>query len=135
MTPLGTVSHIRIDVSDLEASLRFYCGVLGFDVIEQYDAPPRRIAQVGPHGQRPGLELWYEPLLGPLPATRVHIALLVEDVGRAYSLAMERGAVPLIEPFEIGTERIAFVRDPDGYPIELHSPDVKAEDESERHGS
>ena len=42
--PLVRIGHVHLKVADLERSLRFYCGVLGF----------RMIGQVPLHPERPG---------------------------------------------------------------------------------
>jgi lactoylglutathione lyase len=50
-----------------------------------------------------------------------HIALEVDDVYRAAEEIKQRGGRVLREagPMNAGTTLIAFVADPDGYPIEL----------------
>ena len=35
-----SIGHVHLKVADLERSLRFYCGVLGFELTQRY-GPPR----------------------------------------------------------------------------------------------
>jgi lactoylglutathione lyase len=118
--PLGSFSHLRLDVQDIDSSVAFYRDVIGLRQVVRYETPQRTIVQMGADGRLPGIELWHEPWLGPPPPSRVHIAFWVADVDEAHAEAVRRGARVLTSPFQIDDERIAFLSDPDGYPIELH---------------
>jgi lactoylglutathione lyase len=50
-----------------------------------------------------------------------HIALAVDDLGQTLAELAEQGIEPEREPYRVreGGSRICFVRDPDGYRIEL----------------
>ena len=37
-----SIGHVHLKVADLERSLRFYCGVLGFELTQRYGPPTRR---------------------------------------------------------------------------------------------
>jgi len=114
--------HVKLDVGDLDRSLAFYTGDLRWKVIVSYDRSDGvRIVQVSPTGAPPGIELWYEPPLGRSADDRLHIAIGVEDVARAVERLRGLGVRIDREPFTIGNETIAFIRDPDGYLIELNS--------------
>ena len=64
---ISEFNHLKIDVTDLDRSIAFYCGKLGFAQIVRYDRPDGvTIVQVSPAGQPPGLELWHEPAAAPL---------------------------------------------------------------------
>ena len=72
-------------------------------------------------------ELPNSPEMGRDPNTPEwvqHIALEVDDVYRAADEIRQRGGKILREagPMNAGTTIIAFVADPDGYPIELIGP-------------
>lgn len=113
--------HVKIDVSDLIASLTFYQGDLGFKQIVRYDRDDGvTIVQLSPTGHSPGIELWYEPPYQPLRTDRLHIAFATADVRQTILDLKARGILIDREPFQIGHEVIAFIRDPDGYLIELN---------------
>jgi predicted enzyme related to lactoylglutathione lyase len=119
---LGHFSHVRIDVADLARAEDFYREVVGFELVVQYSTDTYSVAQMAPGGRLPGIELWEEQGVEVYPEPRLHIALLAEDVDGAFDKAVARGAHPVRPPFSIGDERIALIRDPDGYVIELHCP-------------
>lgn len=113
--------HLKIDVGDLGRSLEFYCTLLGLSQIVRYDRDDGiTIVQVGPDGQAPGLELWYEPPHRAYASERVHFAFEVDDLAAAVARLDAFGWPLAREPFRMGDERLAFVQDPDGYLIELY---------------
>jgi lactoylglutathione lyase len=112
--------HAKLDVRDLARSERFYRDLLGLKEIVRYELPDRVIVQLSPTGRSPGVELWFEPDRVVAPATEIHIAFDVDDT-RGWIARLRDAGVPVAqEPFEIGDEIIAFVRDPDGYLVELN---------------
>jgi catechol 2,3-dioxygenase-like lactoylglutathione lyase family enzyme len=112
--------HVKLDVADLQRSLDFYIGVLGFREIARYViVDSHTIVHVSPTGEPPALELWSEPPRGTLRNDRLHMAWSTMDVHATVEALRRRGVVIEREPFTIGHERLAFVRDPDGYLLEL----------------
>ena len=112
--------HAKLDVTDMKRSERFYRDVLGLKEIVRYRIPKGVILQLSPTGEFPGVELWYEEPVEPAPQTKLHIAFNVDDT-RAWVDHLRELGVPIVEePFEVGHEVIAFIRDPDGYLIELN---------------
>ena len=119
--------HTMLRVTDLEASLKFYCDVLGMRLLRQKDYPQGKftLAFVG-YGEEADstvLELTHnwdvsEYELGDAYG---HIAVGVEDVYAACEDVEQRGGrvVRPAGPMKGGTTVIAFVEDPDGYKIEL----------------
>ena len=71
----------ELDVSDLEASLAFYCGVLGFSV--RYDRPEEGFAFL----ERDGAELMLEAAAGP--GRRFRTAPLDRPFGRGINLQIK----------------------------------------------
>lgn len=113
--------HLKIDVADLERSLRFYRDQLGFHEIARYDVPKGpTIVQVSPTGTPPGIELWYEPPFEGLHNDRLHFAFQATDVPALARELEAKGVSIEREPFKIGNEHIFFVRDPDGYLLEFN---------------
>ncbi|MGH9890385.1 MAG: VOC family protein [bacterium] len=112
--------HVKIDVEDLDRSLDFYFNKLGFKQIVRYDVPNGpTIVQVYPTGASPGIELWYQPPFRGFKNDRIHIALEAEDVEGTVLELRAKGIFIEREPFTLGDEVIAFIRDPDGYLVEL----------------
>jgi lactoylglutathione lyase len=113
--------HVKIDVQDLERSLDFYCNKLQLKQIVRYDLPNDAvIVQVSPTGEPPGLELWYERPFKGFNNDRLHVAFEVEDIEAQVRELTLVGVHIEQMPFQKGHELIAFLRDPDGYLIELN---------------
>jgi catechol 2,3-dioxygenase-like lactoylglutathione lyase family enzyme len=124
--PFGSFHHIKIDVSSLDRSLHFYGTLLGFKQIVRYDRTDGvTIVQLSPTGEPPGIELWYEPPRGAFDDSRLHFAFDVQDVVGLVNDLRSRGVVVDTEVFQIGHEKIAFIRDPDGYLIELNEASAR----------
>ena len=120
--------HTMLRVGNLQRSIDFYTQVLGMQLLRQSENPEYKysLAFLGFDGGNPGqaeIELTYN---WGVSAYEVgtgfgHLALEVEDVYRACEKIRERGGNIMREagPMNAGTTIIAFVADPDGYPIEL----------------
>src|ERR1051326_4106444 len=76
--PRVKIGHVHLKVADLQRSLDFYCGVLGFELMQMYEHSAAFIAAGGYH-HHIGLNTW-ESLGGspPPPGTTglYHIAIL-----------------------------------------------------------
>lgn len=112
--------HAKLDVADIARAEGFYRDLLGLREIVRYTIPNGVILQMSPTGASPGVELWYEEPVEPAPRTNLHIAFQVDDTRGLIAHLRQRGVEIAREPFEIGDEVIAFIRDPDGYLIELN---------------
>lgn len=113
--------HVKIDVQDLQHSLHYYTSLLGFRQIVRYDRPDGVvIVQLSPTGKPPGVELWYEPPWKGFCNDRFHFAFKVHDLANVVDRLKASGVPIDTPPFQIGHEKIAFLRDPDGYLIELN---------------
>lgn len=112
--------HVKLDILNIEESLDFYCGYLNLRQICRYEIPNGAIIQLSTTGKPPGIELWYDESYQELPETRIHIAFDVDDVRSFTEELRSKGIEIATEPFEIGDEVISFIRDPNGYLIELN---------------
>src|ERR1700688_3264632 len=76
--PQVRIGHVHLKVADLERSLRFYCGVLGFELTQRLGKEAAFLSAGGYH-HHIGLNTW-ESLGGSAPATGTtglyHVAIL-----------------------------------------------------------
>ena len=119
--------HTMIRVGDLDRSLQFYTEVLGMKLLRRKDYPDGKFTLAfvgyGDESEQAVIELthnWGTDRYD-LGSGYGHIAIEVDDVYRATERIRERGGKVLRDagPMNAGTTIIAFVEDPDGYPIEL----------------
>jgi len=121
------IVHTMIRVGDLERSLEFYTQVLGMRLLRKKDYPAGRFTLAflgyGSEEESAAIELthnWdkdhYE-----LGSGFGHIAIAVADIYGTCERIRASGGDIVREPgpMKHGTTEIAFVRDPDGYSIEL----------------
>ncbi len=114
-------------VGDLQRSIDFYTQVLGMRLLRQHDYPDGKFTLAflgyGNESDEAVIELTYNWGVDSyeLGSGYGHIALEVDDVYEATAAIRERGGKILRDagPMNAGTTIIAFVEDPDGYPIEL----------------
>lgn len=119
--------HTMLRVGDLEASLKFYCEVLGMKLLRQKDYPGGEFTLAfvgyGDEADHTVLELTYnwgkdQYNLGDAYG---HIAIGVDDIyATCKEIAAQGGKVTREPgPMKHGSTVIAFVEDPDGYKVEL----------------
>jgi lactoylglutathione lyase len=120
--------HTMVRVSDLEASLAFYCGKLGLVEVRRLDNPAGRYTLVflaapadkarAEAERAPLLELTYNWDKEDYGSARNfgHLAFEVDDI-YAYCRHLADGGVVINRPPRDG--RMAFVRSPDQISIEI----------------
>jgi lactoylglutathione lyase len=113
--------HTMVRVSDVEASLHFYCTLLGLEQVRRYDNEQARFSLIflAPPGQSDAqVELtWNWDEKGYDSGRNFgHLAYEVDDVYAACQRLMDGGVI-INRPPRDG--RMAFVRSPDGISIEL----------------
>ena len=119
--------HTMLRVGDLQRSLNFYTGILGMELLRQKDYPEGKftLAFVGyqPEAKGAVIELTYNYGVEDYDLGNAfgHLALEVDDIYQACDKIKAQGGVVSREPgpMKHGTTVIAFVKDPDGYAIEL----------------
>lgn len=121
-------SHVVMSVSDLEASVAFYSGLLGLEKIFEQEVPEP--------GKQGGTRSMVGCLVGgsmviEFGANRAHpervdgsgspiLAFAVADIEAAHRAVLEAGVKPLMGPREMAPGlMMLFVRDPDGRTIEF----------------
>ena len=127
------ILHTMLRVGDLDKSINFYTEVLGMQLLRQKEYPKGKFTLAflgyGPESENPALELTYN--WGKdnyeIGTGFGHIAINVEDVYKAVEQAKEKGAEVMREAglMSAGDTILAFLKDPDGYEIELLSKTFK----------
>jgi lactoylglutathione lyase len=114
-------------VGDLDRSIDFYQNVLGMKLLRRKDYPDGKFTLAfvgyGDESDNTVIELTYNwgTESYDLGEGYGHIAIEVDDVHEAVDELRSRGGKVIREagPMNAGTTIIAFIEDPDGYPIEL----------------
>ena len=121
------ILHTMLRVGDLNRAIDFYTKVLGMTLLRRQDYPEGRFTLAflgyGAESEQAVIELTFnwDTSAYDLGTGYGHIALEVDDVYQACAQIRERGGRIMRKagPMNAGTTIIAFVADPDGYPIEL----------------
>ena len=125
------IGHVHLKVSDLERSLGFYCGVLGFELMQRSGTQAAFISAGGYH-HHIGLNTW-ESLGGspPPPGTTglFHVGILY-PTRAALADALQRlmaAGIPLDGATDHGVSEALYLRDPDDNGLELYRDRPKEE--------
>lgn len=127
--PGTRIGHVHLRVADLDRSLTFYRGVLGFEVTQRYGdravflAAPGRTPGSGYH-HHIGLNTWESAGGRPPPPGRTglyHFAILYPTrAGLADALRrLQAAGVPLDGAADHGVSEALYLRDPDENGVEL----------------
>lgn len=115
--------HSMVRVTDIDASLKFYCEALGLQELSRNDYPKGRFTLVflaAPGDESAQVELTYnwdpEPQSYGGGRNFGHLAYAVEDIYATCARLAEHG-VTILRPPRDG--HMAFVRSPDNISIEL----------------
>lgn len=121
--PGVTIGHVHLKVADLERSLAFYCGVLGFELMQRY-GPSAAFISAGGYHHHIGLNTW-ESRGGspPAPGTTglYHFAINYptrRDLAAALVRLLE-GGWGIDGASDHGTHEAIYLHDPDYNGIEL----------------
>ena len=116
--------HTMVRVLDLDRSIAFYREAFGLEVADRFDFDGFTLAYLRNAQADFEVELTLNKGRGEpydLGDGYGHIALTVADLDGLLERLAEQGIVPERPPYEPGGRgiRICFVRDPDGYRVEL----------------
>jgi catechol 2,3-dioxygenase len=118
------IGHVHLKVADLERSLAFYCGVLGFELIQRYGTQAAFVSAGGYH-HHIGLNTWESKGGSPPPPGTTglyHVAILYPTraalADALYRLA--QAGIPLQGASDHGVSEALYLSDPDGNGIELY---------------
>ncbi|HEY8994375.1 MAG TPA: VOC family protein [Lacunisphaera sp.] len=127
VTPIAAgvrIGHVHLKVANLQRALDFYCGVLGFELMQQYGTQAAFISAGGYH-HHIGLNTWES--LGGRPPPRgstglFHTAILYptrRDLADALRRLVAAG-IPLDGASDHGVSEALYLRDPDQNGVELY---------------
>lgn len=125
------VGHIHLKVADLERALRFYQGVLGFELMQRFGSSAAFLSAGGYH-HHIGLNTW-ESAGGrpPAPGTTglYHVAILYPtraSLGDALR-RLDAAGIALDGAADHGVSEALYLHDPDGNGVELYWDRPQAE--------
>jgi len=117
------IGHAHLKVADLERSLAFYCGVLGFDLVQRL--PAAAFISAGGYHHHLGLNTWESRGGSPPPRGTTglyHIAILY-PTRASLADALKRlhdAGIRLDGASDHGVSEALYLRDPDGNGLELY---------------
>jgi catechol 2,3-dioxygenase len=118
------IGHVHLKVSDLERSVGFYCGVLGFELTPRWGSRAAFVSAGGYH-HHIGLNTW-ESLGGSPPPDGTtglfHLAILYPNratLGDALRRLIA-AKIPLDGASDHGVSEALYLRDPDENGVELY---------------
>lgn len=118
------IGHVHLKVADVERALKFYCGVLGFELMQRFGSSAAFISAGGYH-HHIGLNTWHSKG-GPPPApntTGLYHLAIVYPTRAALADALRRlikAGIPLDGAADHGVSEALYLRDPDGNGVELY---------------
>lgn len=122
--PRVQIGHVHLKVADLERALAFYCGVLGFELMQRM-GPSAAFISAGGYHHHIGLNTW-ESREGPPPPPGTtglyHLAIRYPD-RRTLADGLRRLAaarIPLEGASDHGVSEALYLRDPDDNGVELY---------------
>jgi catechol 2,3-dioxygenase len=117
------IGHVHLKVADLDRALDFYCGVLGFELMQRMDGAA--FISAGGYHHHLGLNTWHSRGGSPPPRNTTglyHVAILypsratLADALRRVTAAGHR----LDGASDHGVSEALYLRDPDGNGLELY---------------
>jgi catechol 2,3-dioxygenase len=118
------IGHVHLKVADIERSLAFYCGVLGFELMQRYGSEAAFVSAGGYH-HHIGLNTWESAGGSPPPENCTglfHLAILyptratLADALRRLTAAN----IALDGASDHGVSEALYLRDPDENGVELY---------------
>ncbi|HKA51432.1 MAG TPA: VOC family protein [Candidatus Dormibacteraeota bacterium] len=122
--PRVHIGHVHLKVADLDRALGFYCGLLGFQLMERMGSQAAFISAGGYH-HHIGLNTWESAGGSPPPPGSTglyHHAILYPDrpaLARAVKRLMAAGW-PLTGASDHGVSEAIYLDDPDRNGVELY---------------
>ena len=121
--PRTGIGHVHLKVADLERALKFYCGVLGFELMQRFGTQAAFVSAGGYH-HHIGLNTWESQGGQPPPGTTgLYHAAILYPTRAALADALRRvlaAGVELDGTADHGVSEALYLRDPDGNGLELY---------------
>ena len=122
--PGVTIGHVHLKVADIERSLAFYCGVLGFELMQRFGKDAAFISAGGYH-HHIGLNAWESKGGSPPPpgSTGLYHIAIRYPTRAALADALKRltdAGIPLDGSADHGVSEALYLRDPDENGVELY---------------
>ena len=118
------IGHVHLKVADLERSLDFYCGLLGFELMTTYGEQAAFISAGGYH-HHIGLNTWQSKGGPPAPknsAGLFHTAILYptrKDLATIFA-RLHKAGYPFTGASDHGVSEALYLDDPDQNGVELY---------------
>ena len=117
------IGHVHLKVADIERSLAFYCGVLGFELTARYGTQAAFFSAGGYHHHF-GINTWESKGGSPPPpgTTGLYHTAILYPTRASLADALRRliaARVPLDGASDHGTHEALYLRDPDENGLEL----------------
>ena len=118
------IGHVHLKVADLERALKFYCGVLGFELQQRFGSQAAFISAGGYH-HHIGLNTWESAGGSPPPPRSTglyHLAILYPtrtQLADALKRLLDAG-IELDGAADHGVSEALYLRDPDENGVELY---------------
>lgn len=124
IAPGTRIGHVHLKVADLDRALGFYCGVLGFELMQRYGTQAAFVSAGGYH-HHIGLNTWESKGGSPPPPGTTglfHTAILYPTrAALADALRRVRAAgIALDGASDHGVSEALYLRDPDENGVELY---------------
>jgi catechol 2,3-dioxygenase len=124
INPKVRIGHIHLKVADLERSLAFYCGVLGFELTQRYGRDAAFISAGGYH-HHIGLNTWESAGGRPPPSGTTglyHLAILYPTRAELADALrrLQHARISLEGASDHGVSEALYLRDPDENGVELY---------------
>lgn len=125
------IGHVHLKVSNLQRSIDFYCGLLGFEITTTYGTQAAFISAGGYH-HHIGLNTWFSkdaPPAGEKSVGLFHTAILYpsrRDLAVAVKRLLDAG-YPLTGASDHGVSEAIYLDDPDGNGVELYADRPEAD--------
>ena len=122
--PEVRIGHVHLKVADVERALAFYCGVLGFELMQRF-GPGAAFISAGGYHHHIGLNTWESRGGSPPPPGSTglyHVAILYPSragLADAFRRVIAAG-IALDGAADHGVSEALYLRDPDQNGVELY---------------
>src|SRR5471032_3064490 len=118
------IGHVHLKVADLDRALKFYCGVLGFELQQRFGSQAAFISAGGYH-HHIGLNTWESAGGSPPPPGTTglyHVAILYPTRALLADALRRvlRAGIKLDGASDHGVSEALYLRDPDNNGVELY---------------